>query len=41
MITNVAYGGDERRYLYMTESQTGTVLRAEMPAPGRAMYSHS
>jgi gluconolactonase len=41
MITNVAYGGDERRYLYMTESQTGTVLRAEMPTPGRAMYSHS
>ena len=37
MITNVAYGGDERRYLYMTESQTGTVLRAEMPTPGRAM----
>jgi gluconolactonase len=41
MITNVAYGGDERRFLYMTESQTGTVLRAEMPTPGRAMFSHS
>jgi len=41
MITNVAYGGEERRFLYMTESQTGTVLRAEMPTPGRAMYSHS
>ena len=41
MITNVAYGGDGRRFLYMTESQSGTVLRAEMPTPGRAMYSHS
>ena len=41
MITNVAYGGDGRRFLYMTESQSGSVLRAEMPVAGRAMYSHS
>lgn len=41
MVTNLAYGGEGRRFLYMTESQTGTVMRAEMPAPGRQMYSHS
>ena len=41
MITNVAYGGEGGRYLYMTESHTGTILRAEMPAAGRQMYSHS
>ena len=31
----------ERRFLYMTESHTGSILRAEMPAPGQPMYSHS
>lgn len=40
MITNVAYSGDGRRFLYMTESQTGTVLRAEMPVAGQKMFSH-
>ncbi|HEX6983845.1 MAG TPA: SMP-30/gluconolactonase/LRE family protein, partial [Planctomycetaceae bacterium] len=28
MVTNIAYGGEGRRFLYMTESQTGTVMRA-------------
>ena len=41
MVTNIAYGGEGRRFLYMTESQTGTVMRAEMPVPGRPMFSHS
>jgi gluconolactonase len=41
MGTNIAYGGEGRRFLYITESQTGTVMRAEMPTPGRQMYSHS
>jgi len=40
MITNVAYGGDNRRFLYMTESQSGTILRAEMPVAGQKMFSH-
>lgn len=38
--TNIAYGGPENRTVYITESDTGTILRAELPAPGRTMYSH-
>jgi gluconolactonase len=38
--TNIAFGGAGNRALYITESESGTVLRAEMPAPGRRMYSH-
>ena len=38
--TNVAYGGPENRDLYITESETGTILRARMNIPGRQMYSH-
>lgn len=40
MITNIAYGGKNRRFLFMTDSSTGSILRAEMPTPGRVMYSH-
>lgn len=38
--TNIAYGGPENRTVYITESGTGTILRAELPVPGRTMYSH-
>jgi len=38
--TNVAYGGPGRKHLYITESETGAILRADMPVPGRMMYSH-
>lgn len=38
--TNVAFGGTDTRALFITESETGTVLRAEMDVPGRTMYSH-
>ena len=41
MTTNIAYGGDGGRYLYITESTTGSILRAEMPFPGRPMYAHA
>jgi gluconolactonase len=40
-VTNIAYGGPDRRDLYILESSTGSVLRARMPAPGRAMFSHA
>jgi gluconolactonase len=40
LLTNMAYGGPENRTLYMTESATGTVLTAELAAPGQPMYSH-
>lgn len=38
--TNVAYGGADRKQLYITESESGTILKAEMPVAGRAMVSH-
>src|SRR5690349_15711390 len=33
--TNIAFGGPERRTLFIPESHTGSILTAEMPAPGR------
>jgi gluconolactonase len=38
--TNVAYGGADGRTLYVTEAEEGVILRARMPVPGRAMFSH-
>ena len=38
--TNMAFGGPDRRTLFITESETGTILRAEMDVPGRQMFSH-
>ena len=35
-LTNVSFGGPERRTLYCTESISGSVLRAELDAPGLA-----
>lgn len=32
--TNVAYGGNERRQMYITESSTGSILVANMDKPG-------
>lgn len=39
-VTNVAYRPGTND-LVMTESQTGTVLQARMPAPGLALFSHA
>ncbi len=39
--TNVAYGWPDRENLYITESHTGTILRARLKVPGRPMYSHA
>jgi gluconolactonase len=36
--TNVAYGGPDRRDLYITESEQGCILRARVEVPGRAMF---
>jgi gluconolactonase len=33
-VTNLAYGGEDGKSLYLTESETGTVLMARMPIPG-------
>ena len=39
MTTNVAYAPD-RNELYITEAQTGTILRAKVPVAGKRMFSH-
>jgi len=38
--TNVAYGGPDMRSVYITEAETGTILRARVPRPGKCLYSH-
>lgn len=38
--TNLAFGGPGNKSLFITESDTGSILRAELPVAGRAMYSH-
>ena len=40
LTTNIAYGGADRTALYITESASGSILRAAMPVPGRRMFSH-
>ena len=37
-LTNVAFGGAERKTLYCTESVSGSVLRAELDAPGLPIH---
>jgi gluconolactonase len=39
--TNVAYGGADRRDLYIVESATGSILRARVPVAGRRPFSHA
>jgi gluconolactonase len=39
--TNLAFGGPENKSLFITESATGSILRAEVPVAGLPMYSHA
>ena len=39
--TNVAFGWPDRKTLYITESTSGTILKAELDVPGKLMYSHT
>lgn len=38
--TNVAYGGLDRKTLYVTEAATASILRVGLGVPGRRMFSH-
>ena len=38
-VTNVAYRPGTSR-LVMTESETGTILEADLPGPGMTLFSH-
>lgn len=40
LTTNVAYGGADGKSLFVTESASSKILRAELPVAGQAMYSH-
>jgi gluconolactonase len=40
LTTNLAYGGADNKSLFITESETGSVLVARMPVAGRPMDSH-
>ena len=39
--TNLAYGGADGRTLYITESETGTILTAQLDVPGLPLFSHA
>ena len=39
--TNIAFGGAGNQTLFITESETGSILSARMPVPGTRMFSHS
>ena len=38
--TNLAYGGADRKTLYITESSSGQILMAKVPVAGGVLYSH-
>jgi len=40
MTTNVAYGGRDRKSLYIMDATTASILVARVPTAGRLMYSH-
>ncbi len=40
LLTNVAFGGPDRRTLYIVDSGAGLIQTARLPVAGRAMYSH-
>jgi gluconolactonase len=41
MTTNVAFGGNDNKTLFITESRTGSILSVRLPTPGRAMFSYA
>jgi gluconolactonase len=41
LTTNCCFGGPDNRTLFITESATGSILRAELPEPGRPLYAHT
>jgi gluconolactonase len=38
--TNLAYGGPDNKTLYITESESGSVLTVPLEVPGQPMLSH-
>jgi gluconolactonase len=40
LTTNMAFGGKDNKSLFITESASGTILRAELPFAGLTLFSH-
>lgn len=40
-LANMAFGGEDMRTLYITESLSGDILRARLPVPGKVLFAHS
>ncbi len=40
-MTNVAFGGPDNRTLFITEWDTGSILKCELPFAGKVLYSHA
>jgi len=38
-VSNMVYGGNERKTLYITESSSGSILTANMPVSGQGLYA--
>ena len=38
--TNIAYGGENNKDLFITESETGSILKAKLDISGKKMFSH-
>lgn len=36
--TNIAFGGPDNRWLYITESESGAILRCRLPVAGKSLY---
>lgn len=39
--TNMAFGGEDGKTLFITESESGSILQARAPSPGLRLFSHS
>ena len=40
LMTNIAFGGAQRRTLYITDSLNGEILTAELPVAGKKLFAH-
>jgi len=40
LVTNVAFGGEGNRYVYLTEHDSAGIMRARLPVAGHRLYSH-
>jgi gluconolactonase len=40
LMTNIAFGGPQRRTLFITDSLNGEIVTAEMPVPGKKLFAH-